>query len=275
MQSFEELISIVKTLRGENGCAWDKEQTFDSLIPCFLEESYEVADGISKRDYQNIKEELGDVMLHIVFFSELANDENKFNIDEVLKNINQKLIRRHPHVFGESEVKDVDGILKQWENIKKEEKSEKGNKNYKSVLDDIPNSLPVMERAYKLMKRAAGVGFEYKNADDSLKKIEEELSEVKEAYKEFLENKNDKNNENKNNKEHLEEEIGDLIMTVLDFARMNKINPVNSLIKTNNKFIRRFNYVEKHANEMNKNLEDMTLEEMDFLWNECKKTESK
>lgn len=261
MQSFEELISIVKTLRGENGCAWDKEQTFDSLIPCFLEESYEVVDGISKRDYKNIKEELGDVLLHIVFFSELANDENQFNIEEVIKDINQKLIRRHPHVFGESDVKDVDGILKQWDNIKK---SEKEGKNYKSVLDDIPNSLPVMEKAYKLMKRAAGVGFEYKNADDSLKKVEEEFIEVKEAYNESKEN---------NNKEHLEEEIGDLIMTILDFARMNKINPVNSLIKANNKFIRRFNYVEEKANGMNKNLQDMSLEEMDFLWNECKRKE--
>lgn len=268
MKSFEELISIVKRLRGENGCAWDKVQTFDSLIPCFLEEAYEVVDGISKRDYQNIKEELGDVLLHIVFFSELANDENKFDIDEVIKNINQKLIRRHPHVFGESDIKDVDGILKQWDKIKKEEKAKKENKNYKSVLDDIPNSLPVMERAYKLMKKAAGVGFEYKNADDSLKKVEEEFFEVKEAYDEFC-------SDNENNKEHLEEEIGDLIMTTLDFARMNKINPVNSLIKANNKFIRRFNYVEEKANEKNKNLTDMTLEEMDFLWNECKKSEAK
>ena len=273
MKSFEELISIVKRLRGENGCAWDRVQTFDSLIPCFLEEAYEVVDGISKKDYQNIKEELGDVLLHIVFFSELANDENKFNIDEVIKNINQKLIRRHPHVFGESEIKDVDGILKQWDEIKKEEKDEKEiknrkNKNYKSVLDDIPNSLPVMERAYKLMKRAAGVGFEYKNAGDSLKKVEEEFLEVKEAYEEFC-------NKEKYNKEHLEEEIGDLIMTTLDFARMNKINPVNSLIKANNKFIRRFNYVEEKANKQNKNLNDMTLEEMDFLWNECKKNEAK
>ena len=268
MKSFEELISIVKRLRGENGCAWDRVQTFDSLIPCFLEEAYEVVDGISKRDYQNIKEELGDVLLHIVFFSELANDENKFDIDEVIKNINQKLIRRHPHVFGESDIKDVDGILKQWDKIKKEEKSKKENKNYKSVLDDIPNSLPVMERAYKLMKKAAGVGFEYKNADDSLKKVEEEFFEVKEAYDEFC-------SDNENNKEHLEEEIGDLIMTTLDFARMNKINPVNSLIKANNKFIRRFNYVEEKANEKNKNLTDMTLEEMDFLWNECKKSEAK
>lgn len=268
MKSFEELISIVKRLRGENGCAWDRVQTFDSLIPCFLEEAYEVVDGISKRDYQNIKEELGDVLLHIVFFSELANDENKFDIDEVIKNINQKLIRRHPHVFGESDIKDVDGILKQWDKIKKEEKAKKENKNYKSVLDDIPNSLPVMERAYKLMKKAAGVGFEYKNADDSLKKVEEEFFEVKEAYDEFC-------SDNENNKEHLEEEIGDLIMTTLDFARMNKINPVNSLIKANNKFIRRFNYVEEKANEKNKNLTDMTLEEMDFLWNECKKSEAK
>ena len=268
MKSFEELISIVKRLRGENGCAWDKVQTFDSLIPCFLEEAYEVVDGISKRDYQNIKEELGDVLLHIIFFSELANDENKFDIDEVIKNINQKLIRRHPHVFGESDIKDVDGILKQWDKIKKEEKDKKENKNYKSVLDDIPNSLPVMERAYKLMKKAAGVGFEYKNADDSLKKVEEEFFEVKEAYDEFC-------SDNENNKEHLEEEIGDLIMTTLDFARMNKINPVNSLIKANNKFIRRFNYVEEKANEKNKKLTDMTLEEMDFLWNECKKSEAK
>lgn len=268
MKSFEELISIVKRLRGENGCAWDKVQTFDSLIPCFLEEAYEVVDGISKRDYQNIKEELGDVLLHIVFFSELANDENKFDIEEVIKNINQKLIRRHPHVFGESDIKDVDGILKQWDKIKKEEKAKKENKNYKSVLDDIPNSLPVMERAYKLMKKAAGVGFEYKNADDSLKKVEEEFFEVKEAYDEFC-------SDNENNKEHLEEEIGDLIMTTLDFARMNKINPVNSLIKANNKFIRRFNYVEEKANEKNKSLADMTLEEMDFLWNECKKSEAK
>ena len=133
-------------------------------------------------------------------------------------------------------------------------------------MDDIPNSLPVMERAYKLMKRASSVGFEYKNADDSLKKVEEEFLEVKEAYNESKEN---------NNKEHLEEEIGDLIMTILDFARMNKINPVNSLIKANNKFIRRFNYVEEKANEQNKNLIDMTLEEMDLLWNECKINEYK
>lgn len=261
MNSFEELISIIKTLRGENGCAWDKVQTFDSLIPCFLEESYELVEAINNKDYENIKEELGDVLLHVVFFSELAKDENKFNIDDVCKNINEKLIRRHPHVFGDSNVKDVQGILKQWDKIKKEEKNT-DEESFKSVLDGIPKSLPIMEKSYKLMKKAASVGFEYKHTDDSLSKIDEELLEVKEAYKE-------------QNKEHLEEEIGDLIMTVLDFARMNKINPVNSLIKVNEKFRRRFNYVEKRANDMNKNLEDMSLEEMDNLWNECKKQESK
>ncbi|MBW5377583.1 nucleoside triphosphate pyrophosphohydrolase, partial [Brachyspira pilosicoli] len=157
MKSFEELISIVKKLRGENGCAWDRVQTFDSLIPCFLEEAYEVVEAINNKDYENIKEELGDILLHVVFFSELANDENKFNIDDVCKNINEKLIRRHPHVFGDSKVKDVNGILKQWEEIKKEEKKN----NNKSILDGIPKSLPIMEKSYKLMKKAASVGFEY------------------------------------------------------------------------------------------------------------------
>lgn len=257
MNSFEELISIIKRLRGENGCAWDREQTFESLIPCFLEESYELVEAISNKDYENIKEELGDVLLHVVFFSELARDEKQFNIDDVCKNINEKLIRRHPHVFGESDVKDVEGILKQWDKIKQ---TEKNNSGFKSVLDGIPKSLPIMEKSYKMMKKAAGVGFEYKNIDDSLAKIDEELSEVKEAY-------------NEKDKEHLEEEIGDLIMTVLDFARMNKINPVNSLIKVNEKFRKRFNYVEKTAYDMNKKLEDMSLEEMDNLWNEYKKQE--
>ncbi|ACN84795.1 nucleoside triphosphate pyrophosphohydrolase [Brachyspira hyodysenteriae] len=260
MKSFEELISVIQTLRGENGCAWDKVQTFDSLIPCFLEEAYEVVEAINNRDYENIKEELGDVLLHVVFFSELAKDENKFNIDDVCKNISEKLIRRHPHVFGNSDVKDVQGILKQWDKIKKEEKASNNTDEFKSVLDGIPKSLPIMEKSYKLMKKAASVGFEYEHIDDSLSKIEEELLEVKDAYKE-------------QDKEHLEEEIGDLIMTVLDFARMNKINPVNSLIKVNEKFRKRFNYVEKSAYEMNKKLEDMSLAEMDNLWNEYKKKE--
>ena len=210
-------------------------------------------------EVDNIKEELGDVLLHIVFFSELAGDENKFNVDDVIKNINEKLVRRHPHVFGDSNVKDVDGILKQWDEIKKEEKSNDKNE-FKSVLDNIPKSLPIMEKSYKLMKKAASVGFEYEHIDDSLKKIEEELEEVKEAY-------------NDNDKYHLEEEIGDLIMTVLDFARMNKINPLNSLIRVNEKFTKRFNYVEESAFKMNKKLQDMTLDEMDKLWNEYKMKE--
>ncbi len=261
MKSFEELIHIIQTLRGENGCAWDKVQTFDSLISCFLEEAYELIDAINNKDYDNIKEELGDVLLHIVFFCELANDENNFNIDDVCRNINEKLIRRHPHVFGNSDVKDVQGILKQWDKIKQEEKNN-NRKYFESVLDEIPKSLPIMEKSYKMMKKAANVGFEYKNTDDSLAKIEEEFSEVKEAYKE-------------QDKEHLEEEIGDLIMTVLDFARMNKINPLNSLIKVNEKFRKRFNYIEKKAIETNKKLEDMSLDEMDNLWNEYKKQEIK
>ncbi len=257
-KEFDKLIEIIKVLRGENGCAWDKKQTFDSLIPLFLEESYELTSAISNRDYDNIKEELGDILLHIIFFSELANEleyENRFNIEDVLKEINEKLIRRHPHIFGDSKVNTVDGILKQWEEIKKEEKKDK---KLESILDDIAINLPIFEKSYKLMKKAASVGFEYPNIEDSIKKIDEEVAEVKEA---FLEN----------DKEHLEEEIGDLIMVVIDFARMAKINPVNSLIRCNNKFKKRFNYIEKKAKEMNKPLEELTLKEMDDLWNEYKK----
>ena len=255
--NFEKLIEIIKTLRGENGCAWDKKQTFNSLVPLFLEESYELTSAISNKDYDNIREELGDLLLHIVFFSELANEldsENKFNIEDVLKEINEKLIRRHPHVFGDSKVDTVDGVLKQWEEIKKEEKKDK---KFQSILDDIPISLPEFEKSYKLMKKASSVGFEYPDIKDSIKKIDEELEEVKEA---FLEN----------DKEHLEEEIGDLIMVIIDFARMAKINPINSLIRCNNKFKRRFAYIEKKAKEMNKPLEELTLKEMDDFWNEYK-----
>lgn len=259
MNSFEELVSIIKTLRGNNGCAWDRDQTFDSLIACFLEEAYELVDAINNKDYDNIKEELGDVLMHIIFFSELAKDEDKFDINDVFKNINEKLIRRHPHVFGNSDVKDVDSILKQWDEIKKYEKLN-NKKEFKSVLDDIPKSLPIMEKSYKLMKKAASVGFEYANIDDSLSKIDEEIIEVKEAYRD-------------GDNYHLEEEIGDLMMTVIDFARMNKINPVNALIRVNKKFRKRFNYIENSAYKNNKKLEDMTLEEMDNLWNEYKKYE--
>ena len=253
--NMERLIEIISILRGENGCSWDREQTHSSLRRNMLEEAYETVDAIDDNDSKHLQEELGDVLLQVVLHSQIAKEENRFNIEDVLKEINEKLIRRHPHIFGDSKVNTVDGILKQWEEIKKEEKKDK---KLESILDDIAINLPIFEKSYKLMKKAASVGFEYPNIEDSIKKIDEEVAEVKEA---FLEN----------DKEHLEEEIGDLIMVVIDFARMAKINPVNSLIRCNNKFKKRFNYIEKKAKEMNKPLEELTLKEMDDLWNEYKK----
>lgn len=254
---FDKLLEIVNTLRSENGCDWDKEQTFDTIKAYITEESYELIDAINNKDFDNIKEELGDLMLQIILLSQIAKENKLFTIDDVLIEINEKLIRRHPHVFGDTILKGSKNILKQWESIKKSE-----NKERKSILDGIPKSLPTMNVSYKLMDKVARVGFEYKNVADSFDKIREELAEAEEAF-------------NSNNKDHLEEELGDLMMTIIDFARMNNINPDSALSKTNKKFIRRFSYIENKASTLNKKLECMTLEEMDDIWQECKSIEKK
>lgn len=259
MKSFDDLIYIMERLRGEGGCSWDKEQTYESLRPYLIEESYEVVDAIIEHDMNNLKEELGDLIMHIVFLSQMAKEDNIFNIDDVLRGINEKLVRRHPHVFKENKSITTEEILEQWENIKIDERKS-SSKERKSILEGIPSALPAMLTSFKLMDRASRVGFEYENTFDSMLKIEEEFNEVKEAYKE-------------GNKEHLEEEIGDLFMTIIDFARMNKIDPESALSKTNKKFIRRFGYIEKEAAKMNKTIQNMTLKEMDDLWNECKEKE--
>lgn len=259
MKSFDELISIMERLRSKNGCAWDMEQTYDSLKPYLIEESYEVIDAIIENDKINLKEELGDLIMLIVFFSQIAKEDNCFTIDDVLTNINEKLVRRHPHVFSTSEVSTTKEILKQWEDIKNVERKE-NSKEQKSIFDGIPKSLPTISKSFKLMDRASRVGFEYANIDDSINKIKEEFDEVKEAYIE-----NDLN--------HLEEEIGDFLMTIIDFARMNKIDPDSALAKANKKFIRRFSYIEENARNGNRSLKNMTLDEMDILWNECKEKE--
>lgn len=253
--NFNKLLSIISTLRGENGCDWDKEQTFDTIKPYVIEETYELIDAINNKDFSNIKEELGDLMLQVVLLSQIAKENELFTINDVLNDINDKLIRRHPHVFGDTTLKGSKNVLKQWETIKKSE-----NKERKSILDGIPNSLPTMNKSYKLMDRAARVGFEYKNTTDSFNKIKEEFDEMKEAFE-------------SNDKAHLEEELGDLIMTIIDFARMNNINPDSALSRTNKKFMRRFSYIENKASSLNKKLDDMTLEEMDSIWNECKSIE--
>ncbi|TDT69840.1 XTP/dITP diphosphohydrolase/tetrapyrrole methylase family protein/MazG family protein [Hypnocyclicus thermotrophus] len=248
MNKFQELIEIMKKLRKD--CPWDKEQTLDSLKPYLLEESYELIDAIDKKDYNELKSELGDLLLQVVFQSEIMEEEKRFNIDDVIEKLNEKLIRRHPHVFKDVEVENSDEVLKNWEEIKK---TEKEHLDRVSVLDGIPNSLPPLIRATKLQKKVKKIGFEFEKIDDVIEKIDEEVLEFKEAIK----NKDIKN---------LEEELGDIIFTLVNISRFLKIDITNALIKTNRKFEERFRFVEK-----NLDLKNSTLEEMDKMWEEAKK----
>ncbi len=259
MQSFDKLVDIISILRSENGCDWDKEQTLQSIRPCLVEETYEVVDAIMDNDKNALKEELGDLLLQVVFLSRICEEEGSFSIDDVISEINEKLIRRHPHVFADSNVEGSEKILEQWEEIKKEERKSKGQER-KSILDGIPKSIPEMTRTYRVSEKVARVGFAYPDNDSIFAKVEEECAEVKEAYK-------------SGDDTHTEEEIGDLLLVVIEFARYLNIDPDIALHKSNNKFRRRFNYIEEEAKKQNRNLKDMNLEEMDNLWNECKRIE--
>ncbi len=259
MTSFDKLVEIIATLRSENGCDWDKEQTIESIKPCLIEETYEVVDAIMEKDKGSLKEELGDLLLQVVFLSQICAEEGEFTIDDVAKGIGDKLIRRHPHVFGDSSASGSKEILSQWEEIKKEEQKEKG-KERKSVLDGVPKSLPEITKSLRMREKASRVGFDYENIDDAFAKIEEELSEVHDAYK-------------NSTRDHTEEEIGDLLTVVLNFSRMLKIDPEIALHRSNNKFRSRFGYIEESAAKMNKNLKDMTIAEMEALWQESKALE--
>ncbi len=250
-ESFDRLVNIVKRLRSPNGCPWDRKQTLYSLKQNVIEEVFELIDALDRKDTENIKEELGDMLLHVVFHSQIAEEENLFSIDDMINGICDKLIRRHPHVFGNLKVEDVDEVLKNWEKIKENEKKEKP----KHYLDSVPRSLPPIEKAYKLQKKAAKVGFDWNNPEECFKKVEEEFNELKEAK----------------NKEEIKHEIGDLMFALINFARLNKIDPSEALREANLRFEERFNCIEDKLKENGKNLENSNLEEMDKLWSECKK----
>jgi len=246
---FEELVNIVRKLRKE--CPWDKEQTNDSIKAATIEEAYEVVDAIDKNDFNEFKKELGDLLLHIVFHSIMAEEKNKFNIDDVIISIKEKLINRHPHIFGDVKVNSSDDVKRNWEIIKLEE-------GRKSVLEGIPVNLPSLQKAHRLQEKAAKVGFDWAKKEDVWKKVEEELLEMHEAEK-------------IKSKEELEKEIGDVFFALINYSRFLDINPENALRKTNKKFINRFNYIEKSLKDKGKKISESNLEEMDYYWNESKK----
>ena len=246
---FDKLWQVMKRLRKE--CPWDKEQTHDSIKAATLEEAFEAVEAIDEKDYDALKGELGDMLLHIVFHSAIAEEKNEFTLSEVINGITEKLIRRHPHIFGDVKVKDSKEIEKNWELIKLKEKGRK------SVLDGIPKSLSALMRAYRIQEKASKVGFDWKNKNDVWKKVEEELREFKEAEK-------------IGDAEAMENEFGDLLFALVNYARFLKINPENALRKTNNRFLKRFQYIEEKLKENGIEMGNADLETMDKFWEEAK-----
>ena len=246
---FVEFVEIVKRLRTE--CPWDKIQTHLSLRRCLLEETYEVLEAIDDNKPVELKKELGDLLLQVVFHSNIAEEENEFTLKEVIESETEKLIARHPHVFGDVKVKDSDEVKRNWELLKK-------NEGRKSVIDGIPEQLPALLKAYRIQEKASKVGFDWKEEEPVFDKIREELEELKINV-----------NSGKDQKE-IEDEFGDVLFSLVNFARYHKINPEDALRKTVSKFKKRFNKIEDFANENDVELEAMTLEEMDAVWNKAK-----
>ncbi len=251
---FTRLLTILNDLR-EN-CPWDKKQTFESLRHLTIEETYELSDAILSNDTTEIKKELGDLMMHLVFYARIASETNTFNITDVLNSVCDKLINRHPHIYADVDVDNEEDVKRNWEQIKLKE----GNK---SVLGGVPASLPALVKAARIQEKARGVGFDWENKDQVWEKVEEEMQEFRQEY-----------NTDDNtviDQERAESEFGDLMFSLINYARFVNINPENALEKTNRKFIKRFQYLESQAAASGKKLQDMTLAEMDVYWNEAKK----
>jgi MazG family protein len=256
---FNEFVEIVKRLRKE--CPWDREQTNDSIKAATIEEAYEVVEAIEKKNYDDLKGELGDLLLHVVFHTIIASESNNFTIDDVIDGIQSKLIRRHPHVFGDVVVSGSNDVKKNWEEIKLEE-------GRNSVLEGVPEMLPALQRAHRLQEKASKVGFDWEKKEDVWKKVIEEIEEMHQIEEKRLKLK-DKSVEDLYNK--LEDEVGDVFFALVNYARFLDVNPENALRRTNSKFIRRFGYVEEKIKAMGKKLSDSNLKEMDFYWEESKK----
>ncbi len=253
LNAFNRLLDIMDELRLK--CPWDKKQTFESLRANTIEEAYELCDAIMKSDKKEIKKELGDVLLHIVFYSKIASETDDFDIADVCNSLCDKLIFRHPHVFGEGAAKNAGEVEQTWEQIKRKEKD--GNK---TVLSGVPDALPALIKSYRIQDKARNVGFDWQDKEQVWDKVKEEFDELQVEVKKL-------------DAEKMEEEFGDLLFSMINAARLYKINPENALEKCNQKFIRRFNYVEQKSIQEGKDLKDMTLEEMDQYWNEAKKKE--
>lgn len=253
MEAFGRLLDVLDELRVK--CPWDRKQTNESLRPNTIEEVYELADALMKNDRMNICKELGDVLLHVVFYAKIGSETGDFDIKDVCDKLCDKLIFRHPHVFGEVKADTAEQVTENWEQIKLKEKD--GNK---SVLSGVSDALPALIKAYRIQDKARNVGFDWEERTQVWEKVKEEIAEFEQEV-------------DRMDKEKAEAEFGDVMFSLINAARLYKINPDNALERTNQKFIRRFNYLEAHTIKEGRNLKDMTLEEMDAIWNEAKKLE--
>ncbi len=253
MPPLYRLREIARILRAENGCPWDREQTFSSLKPYLIEEAYEVIDAIDNGNLDELKEELGDLLYQIYAHSEIASETSSFTVDDVANGISDKLIRRHPHVFGNEEIIDSKGVKVMWEKIKQGEKTVR-----RSVLDGVPRHLPALLMAYRVQDKVSHVGFDWERIGDALAKLDEEIAEFKEAVQ--LEDR-----------ERITDEAGDILFSIVNVLRFKKVDAEDALRGTIDKFSRRFRYIETKVIEMGKNIDSMSLEELDVLWEESKK----
>lgn len=260
--NFDELIAVMARLRAPGGCPWDREQTYASLAPYLLEETYETFDAIqdaAEGKPENLREELGDLLLQVIFHSVIAAERGDFTIDEVVKEASQKLILRHPHVFGDAQLHTADDVLQNWDQLKADQRKASGKKEEQkaSILDDVSLNFPALLEGQKLTRKAAKVGFDWENREQVREKIEEEFAELEKAVSE-------------NDAGKVQEEVGDVLFAVLNLARKLEVDPETALKQTNRKFRRRFAYIEKELKARGKTLEDAGLEEMDALWNKAK-----
>ncbi len=257
LESFNRLLTIMEELRVK--CPWDRKQTIESIRHLTIEETYELSDAILSGDLSEVRKELGDLALHLVFYAKIASEQRAFDISDVLNGICEKLIRRHPHVYGDTEANDARTVEQNWEQIKLKEKEENGARNTrKSALSGVPSSLPALLKAFRMQEKARGVGFDWNKKNEVWEKVQEEIQEFQEA-------------EASGSLADAESEFGDLLFAMINYARFAGINPEEALERTNRKFIQRFQHIEQRAYEQDKDVKDMTLDEMETYWNEAKK----
>jgi MazG family protein len=257
---FQRLVEIMARLRAPGGCPWDREQNFDTIKPYTLEETYEVLDAIDRRDWNDLAEELGDFLLQAVFFAEMAAEEDRFSIEDSLDAINEKLVRRHPHVFADASAETAGDVKRQWDEIKSDEKKSKG-KTEPGLLDSVPRALPALVEAQQIASRAAGAGFDWENAEQVIEKLHEELGELAEARS---------LPPSPENQAELEGELGDMLFVIVNLARFLKVDPEQALRKTNAKFRARWGFIERQLAERGKSPRESNIEEMEALWQQAK-----